>query len=39
MSGLRLFSQLFPSTCMSPCQWATTRATVSPWAHCGAFGR
>jgi hypothetical protein len=24
---------------MSHCQRATTRATVSPWVRCGAFGR
>jgi hypothetical protein len=38
-SGLRLVGQSCPSTRMSPCQRATTRAGVSPWARCGAFGR
>jgi hypothetical protein len=38
-SGLRLIGHLWPSTRTSPCQRATTRATISPWACCGAFGR
>jgi hypothetical protein len=38
-SGLRLVGQSCPSTRTSPCQRATTRATVSPWARCGAFRR
>jgi hypothetical protein len=37
MSVLRLVGQLCPFTSTSPCQRATTRATVSPWALCGAF--
>jgi hypothetical protein len=36
---LWLVGQSCPSTRTSPCQRATTRATVSPWAGCGGFGR